>query len=866
MTKTNILHRLTLLVISISMTWTFTVPISKANSDRVIQTKTGANCQSTCNITSWGAWQRKPGYYKEVRPGYGYYTCENWVQRERLFDDLANEWAHYNQGHIYRTWWEKTGTERRTCPSPAKWDSRPIPPTCNTYQVSATKVSANCTFPSPSSGDCTITPAGNQPIGTTFTATNTKTGATATCRNNNLPNCSIVSPTESQYTNPNGGNVEVKVNATDDGSISKVVLQTGSYKKGWYDLLDPVSTNGDNYTFSVPPLSPKEMITARVYARDNTNQWNQCEKMTIRPKDTETPKCSITSPSTSTKYVGNLETNVPINITATDDVSMDRVWLKTTAKYSKVEWRSETSTSNKYSFSYPIPIKNVKVEAYAYDRAGRNTFCGALDIGPNDKENPKCSILSPTGKQSIANKNSKIIVKMKATDDIAVNNIWISAWSAKNGTDDAKWYAGKADTAADTFSASIPIGEHPDALTSNSIINVFAFDMQGKKTLCGSVNVEPADTEPPKCSVTAPSGIQYITNKNDTIRIKTNATDDVAVSSVWSYAWSAENNIDDAKWYKGTTDTATNTYSNTIPIGGHKDALRGNSTINTFAYDTKGNRTFCGTILVEPKDTESPKCSIISPTGTKYIKNVSDPIQITTRATDDVRMNRVGIWVYTQVNGIWKKRWYYKKSTSDIYSLSAPIGTDSSSLSDRRFIDVWAADTKWKWTKCGRITVKPSDTIPPTCTSTLSTNKWTNKDVTVSAKCSDLGGSGCTENPKKQTIKEHGKTVTFTVTDKAGNTGTCTSAPAKIDRVAPTCSSTLDNTGWSRFPVMSSVVCSDTGGSGCRADSYVKTIKIDKHQGKGKFTVKDNAGNTGNCESPPAKIDITPPGGEAGIQ
>jgi hypothetical protein len=94
----------------------------------------------------------------------------------------------------------------------------------------------------------------------------------------------------------------------------------------------------------------------------------------------------------------------------------------------------------------------------------------------------------------------------------------------------------------------------------------------------------------------------------------------------------------------------------------------------------------------------------------------------------------------------------------------------------------------------GTCTVSESakiDSIVPTCTASLSTTDWTNGDVITSIACDDLGGSGVLscliDTPisiANGTFTET-ETKTGTVTDNAGNVGTCVTSAAKIDKIIP---------------------------------------------------------------------------------
>jgi len=189
-----------------------------------------------------------------------------------------------------------------------------------------------------------------------------------------------------------------------------------------------------------------------------------------------------------------------------------------------------------------------------------------------------------------------------------------------------------------------------------------------------------------------------------------------------------------------------------------------------------------------------------------------------------------------------------------------------------------------------------TDSSAPTCTASQSGS-------TLSATCSDTGGSGCVGNPANKTGTTSG-TYTFSVMDNAGNSGSCsiyynardisttythynysswgscnitswgewnTSTHTRLgmgtqsrtstsytnttppnetqDSLVQTCSqfqtdSSAPTCTASQSGSTLSAICSDTGGSGCSGNppNQIGTVS-----GTYTFLVNDNAGNPGSC-------------------
>ena len=150
------------------------------------------------------------------------------------------------------------------------------------------------------------------------------------------------------------------------------------------------------------------------------------------------------------------------------------------------------------------------------------------------------------------------------------------------------------------------------------------------------------------------------------------------------------------------------------------------------------------------------------------------------------------------------------------------------------------------------------DKIKPTCSFSGESTSWTNASNasrTITATCADTV-SGCTTATasKTWTITESTKTkaLSYTITDNAGNSETCSkTANIYIDKVKPTCSFSGESTSWLNASNASRTItatCADTV-SGCTTATASKTWTITEST-KTKalsYTITDNAGNSETC-------------------
>lgn len=143
------------------------------------------------------------------------------------------------------------------------------------------------------------------------------------------------------------------------------------------------------------------------------------------------------------------------------------------------------------------------------------------------------------------------------------------------------------------------------------------------------------------------------------------------------------------------------------------------------------------------------------------------------------------------------------------------------------------------------------DNTVPTCTVSSNPNVWTNKDVTITGKCSD-SQSGCSSSNVTTTIKTEGKNSYSpgTVTDNLGHSTTCGTKTVYIDKTAPKISLIRNN---GSVAIKGEATDSLSGVASYSWDSkswtpYTKAVSKNDVPTYGKqnthsFYVKDNAGN-----------------------
>ena len=163
------------------------------------------------------------------------------------------------------------------------------------------------------------------------------------------------------------------------------------------------------------------------------------------------------------------------------------------------------------------------------------------------------------------------------------------------------------------------------------------------------------------------------------------------------------------------------------------------------------------------------------------------------------------------------------------------------------------------------------DKEPPKCTVSGGSTSWTSGSRTITGTCSDTGGSGCKENISYKYNGTVGQNYSITnagaagagnggyVYDNAGNKTACAAnQTVKIDKKAPSCTTSGGSTSWTTEEVTVTGTCSDDG-SGC-VGNVSKTVTTNMNGNVSPGIVKDKVGNETTCPATAVvRVDTTPP-------
>ena len=269
-------------------------------------------------------------------------------------------------------------------------------------------------------------------------------------------------------------------------------------------------------------------------------------------------------------------------------------------------------------------------------------------------------------------------------------------------------------------------------------------------------------------------------------------------------------------------------------------------------WDEAGNTRLCPGEKVSI-DMEPPTCDVTGG-NTSWINASSNPgyRRITATCSD------------TGGSGC-KVESFYKDYSSNINTKKAgAVNEDEGG---------YVEDIAGNKTNCKANQTVKIDKQAPKCSVSGGNANWINansnpKSVTITATCSDTGGSECSVESFSKEYKtdlnvSNAGAVDVgnggTVKDNAGNVATCeANQTVKIDITPPKCSSSGGNTSWTNKTVTIYGKCSDAG-SLCIQNQISKNINYNQNGGVSPGKVKDNAGNSSTCSNVNVYVDVTPP-------
>ena len=371
---------------------------------------------------------------------------------------------------------------------------------------------------------------------------------------------------------------------------------------------------------------------------------------------------------------------------------------------------------------------------------------------------------------------------------------------------------------------------------------VYAKDKAGNVSSADPITIVSQNARIPTCKLVANPAIPstgWYNNSTSTVTISLQVTSNAGIS-VTNKGISTNGNLTDLTGLSDTMTHSTNTTGTTY-----------------YGYVQNGyGIAKCSSNLTIKMDKTAPACGKATGGKTNWTKNQNVTVGVGCSDTGG--------------------------STCASATFTSTISGQGKTESKAITIKDKAGNTK----SCTNTYNKYIDTTIPTCNGQSGgRTTWGKTNVTVSAKCSDTGGSGCSASSFSATLSTNGKTEkkAIAINDNAGNTKSCSYTYNKyIDKNNPTLTVdltradnkapvALENNSWINSNLKRKMTAADTGGSGISEiqwSSNNKTWNTEKNAADHTFyeglhedyyRAVDNAGNVSGSIHLKVKNDTSAP-------
>ncbi len=446
----------------------------------------------------------------------------------------------------------------------------------------------------------------------------------------------------------NGDFVNITVDVTDDVGIDGVWINI-TYPDGSWINIGMENGLGDEWFYNISFLD-LGIYSYSVWAKDTSSNWNSTNPGTFIIQDTDGPILSNILDFPDPQENNGL---VNISVDIIDDVSVNEVWINITypsGSWINVsmdkgvgdEWLYSASYFNLGVYSYTI---------WASDTSDNWNGAGPYDFLIQDTEGPEFSNPNDSPDPQII--NGFVNVTVDVVDDFTVDEVRINI-TLPNGS----WINVSMDQK--TGSGWFYNQSYPDLGTH--FYTIWANDTNGNWNKSGLFGFDI------KCDIIPPviwSADDFPDPQvfGDYVNITVNATDNVAVDSVWlnitdplgmqfnaTLIWMSTN-----EWFYNTNYSVVGVFSYTV-----------------WANDTRNNRIVFGPRTFTIIDINKPKLS--------NLIDFPDPqenggyVNISVGVVDDVAVGNVwinitypdGRWVNSTMSKGPKDEWFYSNPFSDL--------------------------------------------------------------------------------------------------------------------------------------------------------------------------------------------------------
>jgi len=418
--------------------------------------------------------------------------------------------------------------------------------------------------------------------------------------------------------------IEIGVNATDDGIISRVFANI-TYPNSSHFLLSLSNYQGDKYntSFTIPLAIGFYNVTFIV--NDTSNNFNRTTFTNFTVNDVVKP--NVTNLAPVARKVYNITNTFEVGANVTDDLSVHTVYANITCPNTTIK---QLTLSNKTSyplrfndsFTAPAAIGNYNITFYANDTSGNINASETSNFTVNDIVTPSINALNCY--PASINLSNSVQCNSTVTDDLSVHTVSANL-SMPNGTTELQTIQNTGSTYNFTFLRTNLPGTYTIYWRANDTSN----NINDSTSNTFTIN----DIIKPNVTNLAPA-VRQIYNISNSFEIGANVTDDVSVHTVYANITCPNTTIKQLTLSNGSSYIYRFNNTFTAP------AALGNYNITFYANDTSGNINASEISNFTVQDVVKPNVTNLSPTA-RQIYNISSSIEIGANVTDDLAVHTV---------------------------------------------------------------------------------------------------------------------------------------------------------------------------------------------------------------------------------
>ena len=454
------------------------------------------------------------------------------------------------------------------------------------------------------------------------------------------PAAAILNPTEGATVNT-GGSVSLRVRATDDRGVSRIVFQTSGplTTSGAFNVNPAASPQDATFTVQIPAGTPPGPLMLRAAAIDSAGSSSPTAAVSMLVRDATAPSAQLASPAQGAGVDAGQAAAFVVH--ASDNGEVAAISLETTGAvvFSTVRQLTPPSSHAQVTIEVPIPStvaegQSLHVSVRARDAAGNESTIVSRTypvIVPDTTPPVVRDLMTSSGSTRVL-PGETASLRATVEDNAGVTALLFETHGGLETT-------GTVPVAPPLASGTVPLAIPIPASTPNGAsvtVHVRARDAAGNVSDERTLALTVGDTAVPVLTVSSPAE-GALASPGQTVTLRVTATDDTAVRRVL-FAASGVFTASATHELNPPPASVELLFPVTLPAG----TPAGTLVLTAEAFDTAGNSSGLSTRRVTVTDVVAPAVRIAAPLPDSEV-DPRVPLQVSVEASDAVGVTQIGL-------------------------------------------------------------------------------------------------------------------------------------------------------------------------------------------------------------------------------